>query len=732
MDILFLLRIIRRKFLLLIIVPFISGVAAVFFSMNMELRYNSDSTIATSFTTGEPISFEGERFNRYDAGTQFINAIETINSPMVLDLLAYRLMISDLNTDKPFRAIQVKLKIEEKTEIANYLIDKHSRFEYLNPSLSKEKEIIELIKALGYDNSSIKEDLKVFRVNNSDYIKVFFQSENPLLSAFVVNALSEEFIRFYNEIKISNSSESVKFFASLVQEKEKQLQERINKLNDYKLANSVVDLTTESQSKISLILQYEKEKNESMEKLRNIKIELEDIDKRLLLSGKEHEGSTAIAATNKKIIEIKNKIAELRGIYIEGGSNDTALKEQIDELNGMLFVEMSTLNAYRQGTITSETREEIIRRKHELELNEKMTLQSIESIVNAINIARGSVSQFVGKEALLANLQADVNVSTQEYQMAQEKHNSAKNQAMISKSGLKQISLGQPADKPESSKRILIILMAAFASFFLCLGYVLVAEFIDTTIRIPSRLEHMTKIKNIGIINFLNTDLQNIKHLLMPSVSNSKGNLDFDTFRQLTGKIRFEIEKSKAKVILFTSTREDVGKSFLVIVLSHSLSLINKRVLIIDTNFKNNTLTKLLVESRNTGLLRQDNSIGDDENENIGKNSIISATFHKGIDIIGNSGGNYSPLEIFKGGDFNKFLSGLENQYDYIFLEGASLNRYSDSQELSTYADKIIVVFSANSEITESDKESIEMLKGLKDKIIGTVLNKVELRNLTY
>ena len=37
--------------------------------------------------------------------------------------------------------------------------------------------------------------------------------------------------------------------------------------------------------------------------------------------------------------------------------------------------------------------------------------------------------------------------------------------------------------------------------------------------------------------------------------------------------------------------------------------------------------------------------------------------------------------------------------YDYIFMEGAPLNGYSDSKELVQYADGVIAIFSATSEI---------------------------------
>jgi len=46
------------------------------------------------------------------------------------------------------------------------------------------------------------------------------------------------------------------------------------------------------------------------------------------------------------------------------------------------------------------------------------------------------------------------------------------------------------------------------------------------------------------------------------------------------------------------------------------------------------------------------------------------------------------------------------------------------------YADIVLPVFSAQSVIKQMDKESIAYLKRLNDKLIGTVLNKVNTEDL--
>jgi Mrp family chromosome partitioning ATPase len=199
---------------------------------------------------------------------------------------------------------------------------------------------------------------------------------------------------------------------------------------------------------------------------------------------------------------------------------------------------------------------------------------------------------------------------------------------------------------------------------------------------------------------------------------------------------------------LVTSTKQDEGKSFLIISLAYSLSLIQKKILIIDTNFKNNTLTRMLVATPKFDRLLESNykerkllksvtteddgdfAFEEEARRNSYNKSIISLTSLKNIDIRGSKGVNESPAEILSGRNFKEALEEISSGYDYIFMEGASLNEYSDTKELVEFADVVLPVFSAQSSIKQLDQESISYLKGLDGKLMGAVLNKVNIPDM--
>ena len=160
--------------------------------------------------------------------------------------------------------------------------------------------------------------------------------------------------------------------------------------------------------------------------------------------------------------------------------------------------------------------------------------------------------------------------------------------------------------------------------------------------------------------------------------------------------------------------------------------------MIIDTNFRNNSLTKLLIAQPNfQKMLQQDGQVKlltghftDEEKKENYNNNIISKTSDTNIDVIGSNSGSDSPSEILAGRDFSGMMAQLRERYDYILMEGASLNQYSDSKELLAYTDKVITVFSANTSLEHSDRESISFVRSLNDTFLGAILNKVDVKNV--
>jgi succinoglycan biosynthesis transport protein ExoP len=229
----------------------------------------------------------------------------------------------------------------------------------------------------------------------------------------------------------------------------------------------------------------------------------------------------------------------------------------------------------------------------------------------------------------------------------------------------------------------------------------------------------------LGVVNAVDFRKNGIMDRVTHHDDEYSGNRE-NSFKENIRKMRYEIEASGKRIIMLTSTEPDQGKTTLTQALAYSLSLGKKRVLIIDTNFNNNDLTKAIDA---TPVLEQFSLNGKPFNVEDAKGFITKSTVD-GVDIIGCQGGDYTPSEILPKNHLLNYLDNLKQEYDFIFLEGAPLNDFTDSKELIRYVEGVIGVFAAHIALKATDKESIKFLKQNKEKFLGAILNKVEKRNL--
>jgi polysaccharide biosynthesis transport protein len=317
--------------------------------------------------------------------------------------------------------------------------------------------------------------------------------------------------------------------------------------------------------------------------------------------------------------------------------------------------------------------------------------------------------------------------SFKSYSTAVDRYNEAKSKSLIDNAGVKLMIKGQPSAEPESSKTLIIIALAMFGCGAMCVGVIVLMEFFDYRIKTPDKFLNFAKLKLLGYIHEI--DPRKMETGFKPK--NKVENLEVESVRDSLRKIRFAIENTESRVILVSSPGTRDGKTFVIVSLAKALSLMNRKILIIDTNFKNTTLTKHLVARpmlqahSELKLLKASDTEPEDYTANI-----ISYTNDKNIDIIGSSTGSESPSEIFAGRDFTSMIASLRRMYDYIFMEGASLNDFSDTRELIQYADGMVAVFSAKSTLTASDRESIRYMKTLNGKFLGAVLNQVNKKDV--
>lgn len=725
MDLIYLLKVLYRKIWIILAVPLIAGIAAFFFTRDIEKKYKSIAQLSTGFTTNNRVQITKENFDYFESKANFENMVEMMKSDVIGSMVSYSLLLHDLEETAPFRRKGPSLPLADRDSIIKKLKYNLANFELLTSYNEFENRIIGLRDEKGYDFSKwIKEkELTIERIRDTDFIKVEFLSENPFLSAYVVNKLCDEYIRYNNTLKSTVTEESLEFFAKQVELKKSELDLKTEELNSFKTTNQVYNYEKESGTRLGQLSEYEIKLQEEENRLNGLSISLKNINARIANYNRGND-------SNAKLLELRGKINELNQIYINGGSKDKELANTIKGLQDQLQAEMEKHDMqYDHADKKPKTLKELQAEREELELEYEIASSNLASIRNKVNSLQSNVSRIGSKESTIASLERERDNAFKDYTTANEKYNEAKSKSLITGSGVKLMVKGQPNAKPESSKRLIIIVLAMVACGALCLGTIILTEYFDYRLKTPDKFESFSKLKLIGYINQIDTKKIDLNYLFKQKEERE----EVEQIKHFLRKIRFVIDNSGKRVLLVSSTKVGEGKTFIIMSLAYSLSLLNKRVLIIDTNFKHNSLTKLMVAKPMIQKAQEQKLLNDKATPANGTTSeeeyskgIIYRTYDKNVDIIGSREGLESPSEIFASKDFTGMIDTLKTNYDYIFMEGPSLNDYSDTKELIQYVDGVIGVFSARSTLKQADRESIKYLKTLNGKFIGAILNNVD------
>jgi succinoglycan biosynthesis transport protein ExoP len=730
MDLIYLIRAILKKKWIILLSGTLAAVIVYILTLNEPKKYRSTAQVTTGFAISDEIKIN-DNFSFIEADTKFNNAIVTLTSPSVLTLVSYKLLLHDLQTTSPFRQLNPEknkpLSKEQKEKLIPFLKAKTETMGILSSFKKEEREVIETLQKYGYDYKSLGKNLVAYRLERTDYIQIDFVSENPELSAFVVNNIYEEFLRYYQNVRSSKSRESIDTLYSLLEKKKTEL----DKKNDLLRAQGVSEVGLENNSNLELILSTETALSDEKSRKNKLEFDLQKVEQRL--SALPSDGKPGPRG-NDELVELRKAMNEAYSQYVNTGSTDQAQLEKYNRLKkeyqSKVLADNSSNN--NNNNNSNERKRVLQNEKNDIQLDIMASQANIDVLSRKLRELKSSLINDASKSALIESMLKDVELANKEYLEAKQRYNEAIDINSSSVNNFRQVLVGQPAIEPEPSKRILFVGMAGFAGIIGTILIVILLAYLDTSVKTPGIFSKTVNLKLISMVNYTNLKAENLQDIIgnkiNPTSTVEKERMNI--FRESVRKLRYEIEKSGKKIFMFTSTKKGQGKTTLIQALSFSLSRSNKKVLIIDTNFCNNDLTIQLNADPILEKINHDEVSTDEKLLN--KIADLAKDVSGGsVFAIGSEGGDYTPSEILPRENLLNHLNILQDKFDYIFLEGPPLNDFTDSRELSEYVHGVIAVFSAKHIIKQIDLESVKFFRELDSKFIGSVLNMVDLENVT-
>lgn len=705
------LRLLKKHRLTLIIIPVLTVIITFFLVRNLPDSYVSQSQIATGIVDNtQQALVTGDESSRgwAEVNQEFSNLIEMMKMKKILDQVSYKLIIHDLSSKAPFRDVQSSLKGTGKAELKQMLAtyqEKYNSSEGLNLWDKKQSKLHTVLRSLDYDSESLKSKLRIGRAGDSDFINAEFDSENPQLSAFVVNTLIEEFIKHYAYLVKTNQRRANTFLDSLLSDKRAQMNSRIEALRNYKIQNRVLNLEEQSSQLYAQILEYNNKKQAILKDVSANAGAVNEIEAKFAPGERGYLEST-LTKINQGLVSTKEELKSLYDLYVQN-EFDPGYKTSIDSLQRILNYQINTSSDQYVNSPLA-TKQALIEQKIQLEVQLDLSRYSMNTIDREVRSLNQQFDEMVPHEAEVQSLEREVEISSTEYLDALNKFNQSNMESGFSIK-LNQVQKAMPG-LPQPSKKMLLVILSGIITFVFCLVILFILFFIDNSITSAKELATKTDAPVLGSLNKIRGTIIDLN-----AIWSGFALPDLDTFKDQLRSIRFEIDRElKTGIVAITSIKESEGKTLLALSLAHAWKVTDKKVLLIDGNFDHPEISKSL--SSNVYI----------EDFLTGLTAINQLNPGAAVTVLANKGQDRSPLEIADVHTIEAKFKELKEVFDIIIIETPPVCKMNQSKEWMLFAGDVVSVFEAGQTITEEKTTYVQYLKSLDSKFSGWVLNKYE------
>ncbi|MBQ9940432.1 MAG: CpsD/CapB family tyrosine-protein kinase [Clostridia bacterium] len=189
-----------------------------------------------------------------------------------------------------------------------------------------------------------------------------------------------------------------------------------------------------------------------------------------------------------------------------------------------------------------------------------------------------------------------------------------------------------------------------------------------------------------------------------------------ESYKAIRTNIILSVIKNECKKIVVVSSVPGEGKSTTAANIAISLAQTDKKVLIIDADFRRPSLYKIMELNNAPGVTNVLTGLASIE-------EAINHTAYPNLDVLCAGISVPNPSELLACETTNNLISMMEEKYDYIIFDTPPLNAVSDALPLIRISDGTVMVVRHNISTTPELDKAIQSINFIGGKIIGFVYN---------
>ncbi len=488
-----------------------------------------------------------------------------------------------------------------------------------------------------------------------------FKDTNPVFASDALNAIIGEYRIFDRDQKGIAAAQTIEFIDIQLEKLSGKVKDAEQLLEQYKVGNNILNI--------------EDNKTIAYQRLRDLEVQKNIINIQSIAIDLLEEQVKA----NKESITLN---------FSMEGSDDKLLAELVNQMNVLLNERIKKQSLYADNAIPiQEIDRQIEEAKKAITLNIRAARdrnnRTVKFLDKQLASAKEELKSIPSAERDLINLNRDFEINQKVYSYLQEKRleaSIAKSAIMPSSNVIDEAIPSYGIVAPNSKS---VYTTAIAISLIISIGLILIARLMNQRIFDKETVEMITSVPILGVIRtFPGTIDKNSSQIL--SLSNPKSMFS-ESVRSVRTNLSFIASDIKSKMICVTSEVSGEGKSFMVINLASTLSLINKKVVVIDGDLRKSKL-------HHTFRLKNDWGLTSYLTNQCDVDKIIHATHVENLYFIPAGPMPPNPSELLYSERMRQLMAELKERFDYVLVDTAPIGLVSDAIPLVRTSDVNIFV----------------------------------------
>jgi succinoglycan biosynthesis transport protein ExoP len=309
--------------------------------------------------------------------------------------------------------------------------------------------------------------------------------------------------------------------------------------------------------------------------------------------------------------------------------------------------------------------------------------------------------------------------------------------ADLSASNIFVVDKAAPPRRHSHPKRLADLLISAILGLVAGIGIAFFRESLDNTLKSPQEVERFLRLPNLAILPDLTgtgerepVKLNAESRARLLSRANGNANTTLvawcaESYRTLRNSVLLSQAGGPPRVVLITSALDSEGKTGIAVNTAMCFARTAIKVLLIDADLRRSRCHEMLEVNNDLGL--SEVLTGQAQVEN----TIITTSF-SGLSFLPAGTLPPDPAELVGSKKMQEILEQLREAYDFIVIDSAPTMLVSDAIPLSAMVDGTLMVVNSQETPRQAVIEACSRLKYVGAKILGVVLNRVDINGFDF